>query len=42
MIESERLQVKQLRNDGFADSQLQQMGFAEASILRAPSVAMKK
>jgi len=42
MIESEKTQVKQLRNDGYSDRQLQEMGFCEASILRAPPVALKK
>jgi len=42
MIESEKIQVKQLRNDGFVDRQLQEMGFCQAAISRTPAVAMKK
>jgi hypothetical protein len=42
MIDSERLQVAELRNQGHADRQLQEMGFLEIS-LHNPSVAgMKK
>mmetsp|Transcript_7707 Transcript_7707/g.14530 ORF Transcript_7707/g.14530 Transcript_7707/m.14530 type:complete len:113 (-) Transcript_7707:120-458(-) len=39
MIESERLQVKELRAEGFSDRQLQEMGYLSASIDRAPAVA---
>lgn len=42
MIESERLQVKELRAEGFSDRQLQEMGYLSASIDRAPAVAMKQ
>lgn len=42
MIENEKLQVKELRQEGFSDRQLQEMGYLEASIARAPAVAMKK
>ena len=39
MIEVERSQVKDLRGQGYADRQLQEMGFCEAAVQRAPSVA---
>lgn len=42
MIESEQLQVKELRNEGYADHQLRQMGFSEPAIARAPAVVLKK
>ena len=42
MIESEKLQVKELRQEGYSDRQLQEMGYLEPSIARAPAVAMKK
>lgn len=42
MIESERLQVKELRAEGFSDRQLQEMGYLAASVDRAPAVAMQK
>ena len=42
MIESEKIQVRQLRNEGYSDRQLAEMGFCQASILRAPVVALKK
>lgn len=38
MIQSERLQVKELRNQGHMDRQLQEMGYLEVS-LHSPSVA---
>mmetsp|Transcript_1904 Transcript_1904/g.4690 ORF Transcript_1904/g.4690 Transcript_1904/m.4690 type:complete len:114 (+) Transcript_1904:131-472(+) len=38
MLDSERLQVKELRNQGHSDRQLQEMGFGERS-LHNPSVA---
>jgi Fe2+ transport system protein FeoA len=41
MVEAEKIQVRQLRNDGYSDRQLQEMGFCEPAILRAPAVAMK-
>jgi len=42
MVESEKIQVRELRNDGYSDRQLQEMGFCEPAVLRAPSVALKK
>lgn len=42
MIESEQLQVKELRSEGYADHQLRQMGFSDPAIARAPSVVLKK
>ena len=42
MVESEKMQVKELRNEGYSDRQLQEMGFCEAAVMRAPAVAMKK
>jgi len=42
MIENEKVQVKDLRNQGYADRQLVEMGFCEAAVRRAPSVAMNK
>jgi len=42
MIENEKQQVKDFRSQGYSDRQLQEIGFCEASIRRAPSVAMAK
>jgi len=42
MVESEKIQVKELRNEGYSDRQLQEMGFCESAVLRAPAVALKK
>ena len=42
MIESERLQVDELRTQGFTDRQLSEMGYLQPSIDRAPAVAMRK
>ena len=42
MIESEKLQVSELRNAGYSDMQLNQMGYSPASVARAPSVLLKK
>mmetsp|Transcript_18044 Transcript_18044/g.52255 ORF Transcript_18044/g.52255 Transcript_18044/m.52255 type:complete len:146 (-) Transcript_18044:403-840(-) len=42
MIEVEKSQVKDLRSQGYADRQFQEMGFCEAAVRRAPSVAMAK
>jgi len=41
MIENERVHVKDLRNKGFSDRQLQEMGFSEISI-HNPSVSLSK
>jgi hypothetical protein len=41
MLEVERSQVKDLRSQGYADRQLQEMGFSD-SALHSPSVALKK
>lgn len=38
MIEGERVQVAELRNQGMSDRQLQEMGYLEVS-LHTPSVA---
>eukprot|EP00525_Craspedostauros_australis_P006929 CAMPEP_0198109368 /NCGR_PEP_ID=MMETSP1442-20131203/1400_1 /TAXON_ID= /ORGANISM="Craspedostauros australis, Strain CCMP3328" /LENGTH=113 /DNA_ID=CAMNT_0043764991 /DNA_START=205 /DNA_END=546 /DNA_ORIENTATION=+ len=38
MLDSERLQVKELRNQGHSDRQLQELGF-QSSALHSPSVA---
>uniref|UniRef100_A0A6T7HAY7 Uncharacterized protein n=1 Tax=Attheya septentrionalis TaxID=420275 RepID=A0A6T7HAY7_9STRA len=40
-LEVERSQVKDLRSQGYADRQLQEMGFSD-SALHSPSVALKK
>jgi hypothetical protein len=40
MIESERASVKDLRNRGYSDRQLQELGFAEIAI-HSPSVNLK-
>jgi len=42
MIESEKLQVSELRNQGFSDMQLKELGYSAASVTRAPSVLLKK
>jgi len=42
MIETEKQQVKDFRSQGYSDRQLQEIGFCEAAIRRAPSVAMAK
>jgi hypothetical protein len=42
MIESEKLQVAELRNQGYTDMQLKELGFTPASSVRAPSVLLKK
>ena len=42
MIETEKQQVKDFRSQGYSDRQLQEIGFCEAAIRRAPSVAMTK
>jgi hypothetical protein len=41
MLETERMQVKEFRSRGYSDRQLQEMGFAEAS-MHSPSVAVQK
>mmetsp|Transcript_26624 Transcript_26624/g.37501 ORF Transcript_26624/g.37501 Transcript_26624/m.37501 type:complete len:112 (-) Transcript_26624:322-657(-) len=41
MIESERSQAKEMRNKGYTDRQLQEMGFSQAAIY-SPSVALQK
>ena len=41
MLESERMQVKDLKSRGFSDRQLQEMGYSEPS-LHTPSVALAK
>jgi len=38
MIETEKVQVKDFRNQGYSDRQLSEMGFCEASVLRSPRV----
>eukprot|EP00545_Synedropsis_sp_CCMP1620_P002303 CAMPEP_0119009070 /NCGR_PEP_ID=MMETSP1176-20130426/4122_1 /TAXON_ID=265551 /ORGANISM="Synedropsis recta cf, Strain CCMP1620" /LENGTH=107 /DNA_ID=CAMNT_0006961515 /DNA_START=74 /DNA_END=397 /DNA_ORIENTATION=- len=40
MLESERSQVKDMRNRGYSDRQLQEMGFSESSV-HSPSVSLK-
>jgi len=42
MIENEKKQVNDLRDRGYSDTQLHELGFCEAAILRAPSVAMSQ
>mmetsp|Transcript_22196 Transcript_22196/g.28026 ORF Transcript_22196/g.28026 Transcript_22196/m.28026 type:complete len:118 (-) Transcript_22196:398-751(-) len=42
MIESEKLQVGELRNQGYSDMQLRELGYSGPSIARAPSVLLKK
>ena len=39
MLESERMQVKDLKNRGFSDRQLQELGYSEGA-LHTPSVAL--
>ena len=39
MLESERIQVKALKNRGISDRQLQEMGYTETAI-HTPSVAL--
>mmetsp|Transcript_4574 Transcript_4574/g.6681 ORF Transcript_4574/g.6681 Transcript_4574/m.6681 type:complete len:110 (-) Transcript_4574:237-566(-) len=41
MIESEKLEVGALRDQGYADNQLREMGYAEPAIARAPAVLKK-
>ena len=41
MIDAERSQVKDMRNRGYSDRQLQEMGFADASV-HSPSVSLGK
>jgi hypothetical protein len=41
MLETDRITVKEYRNRGYSDRQLQEMGFSEASI-HSPSVAVQK
>lgn len=41
MLQNEKIQVKDLRNQGMSDRQLQEMGFMEAAI-HAPAVATAK
>ena len=41
MLENERMQVIDLKNRGFADRQLQELGYSEAA-LHTPSVALAK
>lgn len=42
MIESDKLQVMELRNQGYSDVQLKEMGYSTPSVMRAPSVLLKK
>lgn len=42
MIESEKLQVSELRNQGYSDMQLKELGYSTPSVSRAPSVLLKK
>ena len=42
MIETEKQQVKDFRGQGYSDRQLQEIGFCEAAIQRAPDVALAK
>lgn len=42
MIESEKLQVSELRNQGYSDMQLKELGYSAPSVARAPSVLLKK
>ena len=42
MIETEKLQVAELRNQGYSDAQLKEMGYSTPSVMRAPSVLLKK
>jgi len=39
MLENERMQVKDLKNRGFSDRQLQELGYSD-SALHTPSVAL--
>jgi len=39
MLENERMQVKDLKNRGFSDRQLQELGYSEGA-LHTPSVAL--
>ncbi|KAL3778260.1 hypothetical protein ACHAWO_011137 [Cyclotella atomus] len=38
MIEADKLQVKELRSQGYSDGQLQEMGFPKISLGLAPAV----
>mmetsp|Transcript_13253 Transcript_13253/g.20041 ORF Transcript_13253/g.20041 Transcript_13253/m.20041 type:complete len:110 (+) Transcript_13253:83-412(+) len=38
MIETDKLHVKQLRQDGYSDGQLQEMGFPKVALGLAPAV----
>lgn len=40
VVELERLQVKELKSQGYSDNQLQQMGFSDSSLYN-PSVLTK-
>ena len=41
MLAADRTQVKELRNEGYSDRQLQELGFLDAA-LHSPSVASVK
>lgn len=38
MIEADKLQVKELRSQGYSDGQLQEMGFPKIALGLAPAV----
>eukprot|EP00553_Chaetoceros_curvisetus_P015455 CAMPEP_0204651752 /NCGR_PEP_ID=MMETSP0718-20130828/13910_1 /ASSEMBLY_ACC=CAM_ASM_000674 /TAXON_ID=230516 /ORGANISM="Chaetoceros curvisetus" /LENGTH=108 /DNA_ID=CAMNT_0051675593 /DNA_START=73 /DNA_END=396 /DNA_ORIENTATION=- len=38
MVETEKLEVAALRDEGYSDNQFREMGYAEAAIARAPAV----
>ena len=41
MIEADKLQVKELRQQGYSDGQLQEMGFPKVALGLAPAVLKK-
>jgi hypothetical protein len=42
MLDSERLQVKELKNQGYSGRQLQEMGYSECAIHTPPLALAKK
>jgi hypothetical protein len=41
MLENERIQVKELKNRGYSERQLQEMGYSE-SAMHSPPLALAK
>mmetsp|Transcript_8368 Transcript_8368/g.10587 ORF Transcript_8368/g.10587 Transcript_8368/m.10587 type:complete len:113 (-) Transcript_8368:102-440(-) len=42
MIQSEKLEVNELRNQGYSDQQMKELGYSPISIARAPSSVLMK